>query len=96
MTYEEIIKLGFERIEQKDTALFNETGYYGYILQKEYPKLNIVISILCPANEPEWKMFFYENDTGDALKTHPFDKKDIKAVVEALDYISKKANRIQP
>lgn len=89
MTYKGLIDLGFERIEQNDSVLFDLTGYKGFILEKTYEKLNISITILCPANSPEWRMNFFENDTGDRIST-PFDDQDFTGVVKTLDFITKR------
>jgi hypothetical protein len=35
MDYQEYIELGFERIDINDGVVFQETGYYGFILIKK-------------------------------------------------------------
>lgn len=62
MNYKEYIDLGFERTDMNDTVEFNETGYYGYCLEK---KLNNKISISVSAGSLDKPKLYIKKSLGD-------------------------------
>lgn len=55
MQYSDYIKLGFKRLEMNDKVLFNQTGYYGFILTKKLGEWSIS---LCDGEFDTPKLYF--------------------------------------
>jgi hypothetical protein len=66
--YEKYIKLGFKRIEMHDAVLFNQIGYYGFILSKKINK-NMIIQV---CNDELDKPTLYINKK-DSITSHSLE-----------------------
>lgn len=65
MTYSEYIRLGFKRIDFHDEVEFQETGYYGFALERRINKRMVVAVSGARLDEP--KLYITRQDDSDII-----------------------------
>ena len=74
MEYIEYIDLGFRRIELDDMVVFKQTGYGGYVLEKDYDDKIKVCVLSCELDKPK---LYINNGEGDIYHIIPISKKTV-------------------
>lgn len=90
MEYKEYIELGFDRTDMNDSVEFNQTGYYGFALEKKINKRQLICVSSGELDNPKLYIKKRNSDTYHIIPISPEVVVDllIKAESKNTGYIT--------